>query len=159
MEEQVATFSQFGLSEPLQLAIDEIGYEAPTPIQVETIPLLLAGKDVIGQAQTGTGKTAAYGLPALEKLDPGQKAVQVLVLTPTRELGIQVAEALHTFSKQMGGIRILPVYGGQPIQKQINRLQSGVHVVVGDAGTGDGSPAPRDAGFQRAEDGDPGRSG
>ena len=127
-------FAGMGLSEPLLQRVHEVGYESPTPIQIKTIPLLLAGKDVIGQAQTGTGKTAAFALPILQKLDPGLKAVQALVLTPTRELGIQVAEAFYNYSKNLGNIRTLPVYGGQSIQKQISRLQSGVHVVVGTPG-------------------------
>jgi ATP-dependent RNA helicase DeaD len=134
MEPKPETFDQFGLSEPLMRVINEVGYEAPTPIQVRTIPLLLAGRDVIGQAQTGTGKTAAFALPMLEKIDLHKNTVQALVLTPTRELGIQVAEAIHTYSKHLGRIRVLPVYGGQYIQKQISRLQSGVHIVVGTPG-------------------------
>jgi ATP-dependent RNA helicase DeaD len=134
MEPSAETFDQFGLSEPLMQAINEVGYEAPTPIQVKTIPLLMAGRDVIGQAQTGTGKTAAFALPMLEKIDPGVNNVQALVLTPTRELGIQVAEAIYTYSKHLGRVRVLPVYGGQYIEKQIRRLQSGVHIVVGTPG-------------------------
>lgn len=115
-------------------AIEDVGYEAPTPIQVHTIPVLLAGRDVIGQAQTGTGKTAAFALPILEKLDLSRKEVQALVLTPTRELGIQVAEAFHTYGRRLGGMRVLPVYGGLSIGTQISRLKSGAHVVVGTPG-------------------------
>jgi ATP-dependent RNA helicase DeaD len=132
--QKTESFEQFGLSKPLMQVIDEVGYEAPTPIQVRTIPLLLAGRDVIGQAQTGTGKTAAFALPILEKIDINRNAVQALVLTPTRELGIQVAEAFHTYSKHLGRVRVLPVYGGQSIQNQISRLKSGVHVAVGTPG-------------------------
>lgn len=128
------SFDQFGLSQTLVQAINDVGYEAPTPIQLETIPLLLAGRDVIGQAQTGTGKTAAFALPILERLDPRQNEVQALILTPTRELAIQVAEAIHTYSRHLGRVRVLPIYGGQSIQQQIRRLQSGVHVVVGTPG-------------------------
>jgi len=128
------TFAQLGLSEPILKAIDAVGYEIPTPIQVRTIPPLLAGRDVIGQAQTGTGKTAAFALPILQKLDLEQKEVQALVLTPTRELGIQVAEALYTYSKTLGTVWVLPIYGGQSIQKQLDRLKRGVHVVVGTPG-------------------------
>jgi ATP-dependent RNA helicase DeaD len=128
------TFEQFGLSQPLMNAINEVGYEIPTPIQVKTIPHLLAGKDLIGQAQTGTGKTAAFALPILEKLDLSRKEVQALILTPTRELGIQVAEAFLAYGKPVGDIRVLPVYGGQFIQTQISRLRSGVHIVVGTPG-------------------------
>ena len=127
-------FEQFGLSKNLLKAINDLGYEIPSPIQLKTIPLLLAGKDVVGQAQTGTGKTAAFALPMLEKLDPHSKDVQVLVLTPTRELAIQVAEAFHSYSKYIGRIRVLPVYGGQSIVQQIRHLQNGVQIVVGTPG-------------------------
>jgi ATP-dependent RNA helicase DeaD len=134
LEQNDQKFENLGLSETLLQTIDEVGYERPTSIQIKTIPLLLEGKDVIGQAQTGTGKTAAFALPILHKLDTGNKKVQALVLTPTRELGIQVAEAFHTYSKRLEDLRVLPVYGGQSIQKQINRLERGVHVVVGTPG-------------------------
>ena len=133
-EKPPSEFEQLGLNDPLVQAIDEVGYEAPTPIQRKTIPLLLEGKDLIGQAQTGTGKTAAFGLPILQKLDLDRKEVQALVLTPTRELAIQVAEAIHTYSRKLGRVRVLPVYGGQSIQTQLGRLKSGVHVVVGTPG-------------------------
>ena len=128
------SFDRFGLSESLLRAIADVGYEAPSPIQQRTIPLLLEGRDVVGQAQTGTGKTAAFALPILERLEPASAAVQALVLTPTRELAIQVAEAFHTYAKHMGGVRVLPVYGGQPIGQQLRRLQSGAQVVVGTPG-------------------------
>jgi ATP-dependent RNA helicase DeaD len=128
------SFDHFGLSEPLLKAIGDVGYEVPSPIQQKTIPLLLEGRDVIGQAQTGTGKTAAFALPILERLEPVRVGVQALVLTPTRELAIQVAEAFHTYAKHLGGVRVLPVYGGQPIQQQLRRLQGGVQVVVGTPG-------------------------
>lgn len=134
MDDEIESFTQFGLSDSLTEVVESVGYETPTPIQVKTIPLLLAGKDVIGQAQTGTGKTAAFALPILEKLDIDRRAVQVLVLTPTRELALQVAEAFHTYSKRMGGVRVLPVYGGQSIQAQLTRLKSGVQIVVGTPG-------------------------
>src|SRR5689334_20631287 len=127
-------FIQLGLNAPLLAALDELGYETPTPIQQQTIPLLLAGRDVIGQAQTGTGKTAAFALPILNQLDLAVNAVQALVLTPTRELAIQVAEAVHAYSKHMGRIKVLPIYGGDPIGRQISRLRAGVHVVVGTPG-------------------------
>jgi ATP-dependent RNA helicase DeaD len=132
--EDAGTFAALGLSEPVLRAIAEIGYEAPTPIQEKTIPPLLAGRDLLGQAQTGTGKTAAFALPLLEKLDPGRPEVQALVLAPTRELGIQVAEAVHSYAKYVGRVGVLPVYGGQPIQLQLKRLDRGVHVVVGTPG-------------------------
>jgi ATP-dependent RNA helicase DeaD len=127
-------FDQLGLSPPLLAAIKDVGYEVPTPIQARTIPALLAGRDLIGQAQTGTGKTAAFALPILEALDLGRDQVQALVLTPTRELCIQVAEAIHTYAKHMGRVRVLPIYGGQPIQPQLRHLAAGAHVLVGTPG-------------------------
>ncbi|HWS87871.1 MAG TPA: DEAD/DEAH box helicase [Pyrinomonadaceae bacterium] len=133
-EVRADTFEQLGLGEPLLKAIADVGYEAPSPIQQKTIPLLLEGRDVVGQAQTGTGKTAAFALPILSGLGPVGAGVQALVLTPTRELAIQVAEAFHTYAKHMGGVRVLPVYGGQPIGQQLRRLQSGAQVVVGTPG-------------------------
>ncbi len=129
-----ASFDQFGLNEALLKAINDVGYETPSPIQLKTIPLLLGGSDIVGQAQTGTGKTAAFALPILQKIEPKSRAVQALILTPTRELGIQVAEAFHTYAKHIGHIRVLPVYGGQSISQQIKHLQSGVQVVVGTPG-------------------------
>ncbi|HEX8161663.1 MAG TPA: DEAD/DEAH box helicase [Pyrinomonadaceae bacterium] len=128
------SFEQFGLSAPLMKAIGDVGYETPSPIQLKTIPLLLAGRDVVGQAQTGTGKTAAFALPILERIDAASNDVQALVLTPTRELAIQVAEAFHTYARHMGRVRVLPVYGGQPIQQQLRRLHGGAQVVVGTPG-------------------------
>jgi ATP-dependent RNA helicase DeaD len=127
-------FASLGLSQPLIAALDEVGYETPTPIQRQAIPLLLSGQDVVGQAQTGTGKTAAFALPILQRLDPEDNAVQALVLTPTRELAIQVAEAVHSYARRLGRVRALPVYGGDSIQKQMYRLRGGVHVVVGTPG-------------------------
>src|SRR5215218_6113349 len=128
-ERDTVTFESLGLSAPILRAITEIGYEAPTPIQEKTIPPLLAGRDLIGQAQTGTGKTAAFGLALLQAIDPAERSVQALVLTPTRELGIQVAEALHTYGKYLQGLVVLPVYGGQSLEVQQRRLERGVHVV------------------------------
>ena len=128
------SFQALGLSEPLLQSIAEVGYEAPTPIQSAAIPPLLAGRDLIGQAQTGTGKTAAFGLPLLQAIDPAQRSIQALVLTPTRELAIQVAEALHTYGKNLQGLVVLPVYGGHSLEDQQRRLQRGVHVVVGTPG-------------------------
>lgn len=128
------SFEELGVSDVLIRAIREVGYEAPTPIQHKTIPLLLAGRDLIGQAPTGTGKTAAFALPILQTLDLQTQGVQALVLTPTRELAIQVAEALHTYARWLGPVRVLPIYGGQPIQRQMQRLAAGVHVVVGTPG-------------------------
>ncbi|HEX7185196.1 MAG TPA: DEAD/DEAH box helicase [Thermoanaerobaculia bacterium] len=128
------SFESLGLAEPLLKVLTELGYEAPTPIQARTIPVLLSGRDLIGQAQTGTGKTAAFALPMLQQLDPGRAETQGLVLAPTRELAIQVAEAFHSYSKHLGRIGVLPVYGGQPIERQQQRLVRGVHVVVGTPG-------------------------
>src|SRR6185369_4018004 len=134
MGEKDGTFADLGLAEPLLKILMEVGYEAPTPIQAKTIPVLLAGRDLIGQAQTGTGKTAAFALPILQRLDLARAEPQALVLAPTRELAIQVAEAFHTYSKYVGRVSVLPVYGGQPIDRQQQRLVRGVHVVVGTPG-------------------------
>ncbi len=128
------TFDSLGLNESIQRGLSELGYEAPTPIQRQTIPLLLAGRDVVGQAQTGTGKTAAFALPVLQNLDLGLNAVQALILTPTRELALQVAEAFHAYARYLGRVRVLPVYGGQAIQAQLVRLHSGVQIIVGTPG-------------------------
>ena len=130
----VTEFNQLALSPALIKALDEIGYETPTPIQAQTIPLLLEGKDLLGQAQTGTGKTAAFALPLLSNLDIKQKDVQILVLAPTRELAIQVAEAFQKYAKHIKGFHVLPVYGGQDYRGQIRALNRGVHVVVGTPG-------------------------
>ncbi|RUM92714.1 MAG: ATP-dependent helicase [Thiothrix sp.] len=130
----VTTFDQLALNESLLKILDEIGYETPSPIQAQTIPLLLEGKDLVGQAQTGTGKTAAFALPILSNLDIKQKDPQVLVLAPTRELAIQVAEAFQEYAKYIKGFHVLPVYGGQDYRGQIRALKRGVHVVVGTPG-------------------------
>ena len=122
------------LKAPLLKALDNLGYEAPTAIQAQTIPLLLDGRDVLGQAQTGTGKTAAFALPALSNLDLKLAAPQVMVLAPTRELAIQVAEAFQSYASQTKGFHVLPVYGGQDYGTQIRALQRGVHVIVGTPG-------------------------
>lgn len=132
--EDATEFSQFGLNEFILKALEDVGYETPSPIQAQTIPLLLEGKDVLGQAQTGTGKTAAFALPLLSNLDLKQKDPQVLVLAPTRELAIQVAEAFQKYAKHLKGFHVLPVYGGQDYRGQIRALQRGVHVVVGTPG-------------------------
>lgn len=127
-------FTEFALSKETLKAIEDMGFETPSPIQTQTIPLLLEGKDLIGQAQTGTGKTAAFGIPLLEKVDVKTKNIQALVLCPTRELAIQVAEELSALSKYKRGLHILPVYGGQPIERQLRSLDRGVQVVVGTPG-------------------------
>ena len=133
-ENRDISFAHFGLSDKILKAVKELGYETPSAIQEQTIPLILEGRDIIGQAQTGTGKTAAFSLPLLEKIDPKSKKVQALVLAPTRELAIQVAEAIHSYAKNIGQIRILPVYGGQSISQQIRHLRKGVQIVVGTPG-------------------------
>ena len=127
-------FSKFELKPTLLKALYEIGYETPTPIQDQTIPLLLEKKDVLGQAQTGTGKTAAFALPLLSNLNLRQKDPQILVLAPTRELAIQVAEAFKKYASQIKSFHVLPIYGGQEYRRQIRGLQRGVHVVVGTPG-------------------------
>src|SRR5210317_90596 len=132
--ESITAFSQLELKQALLKILDEVGYETPSPIQAQTIPLLLEGKDVLGQAQTGTGKTAAFALPLLSSLDLKQKDPQVLVLAPTRELAIQVAEAFQKYAAHMKGFHVLPVYGGQDYSGQIRALKRGVHVVVGTPG-------------------------
>ena len=114
--------------------LTSLGYEVPTPIQQRTIPLLLEGRDVIGQAQTGTGKTAAFALPILQNMDPVSRKTQALILTPTRELAMQVAEAFHSYAHGMPDISVLPVYGGAPIVNQLRRLERGVQIVVGTPG-------------------------
>ena len=126
-------FSHLGLHPELVQAVEALGFTTPTPIQSAMIPVMLEGHDVIGQAQTGTGKTAAFALPILHRLEPGGRAVQSLVLVPTRELAVQVAKAMHDFGRERG-IRVLPVYGGEPYGRQISRLNKGVDVVVGTPG-------------------------
>ncbi|HEU5011371.1 MAG TPA: DEAD/DEAH box helicase [Roseiflexaceae bacterium] len=126
-------FETLGLQDTILRAISELGYEEPTPIQAKTIARLLNGADVIAQAQTGTGKTAAFALPIIERMDTAQRLPQALVLTPTRELAVQVAEAFHSYGKY-AGVTVLPVYGGQPIDRQLRVLNRGVHVVVGTPG-------------------------
>jgi ATP-dependent RNA helicase DeaD len=132
--DNITSFEQLNLAESLLKALDEVGYETPSPIQAQTIPLLLAGRDIIGQAQTGTGKTAAFALPMLSSLDLAQKDPQVLVLAPTRELAIQVSEAFQKYARYMQGFHVLPIYGGQEYGGQIRALKRGVHVVVGTPG-------------------------
>jgi ATP-dependent RNA helicase DeaD len=129
----MTTFKDLGLNPAIQQALDELGYQDPTPIQEEAIPELLAGHDVIGQAQTGTGKTAAFGLPLLQYLDPADNEVQAVVLTPTRELCIQVTQALRAYAEHLD-IEIVAVFGGAPIRSQQSQLRSGAHVVVATVG-------------------------
>lgn len=127
-------FADLGLAAPVLKAVEAVGYEAPSPIQAQSIPPLLEGRDLLGQAQTGTGKTAAFALPLLSRLDISLKQPQVLVLTPTRELAIQVAEAMQTYARQLKDFHVLPVYGGQGMDTQLRMLRRGVHVVVGTPG-------------------------
>ncbi|MCC8536749.1 DEAD/DEAH box helicase [Xanthomonas axonopodis pv. poinsettiicola] len=127
-------FADLGLSDAVMKAVAAVGYESPSPIQAATIPALLAGRDVLGQAQTGTGKTAAFALPVLSNADLNQVKPQALVLAPTRELAIQVAEAFQKYAEAIPGFRVLPVYGGQPYAQQLSALKRGVHVVVGTPG-------------------------
>ncbi len=127
-------FRELGLPEPLLAALAQVGYESPSPIQAATIPVLLGGGDMVGQAQTGTGKTAAFALPLLARLDLAQRAPQVLVLAPTRELAIQVAEAFQRYAAQMPGFHVLPIYGGQGYGPQLHALKRGPQVVVGTPG-------------------------
>ena len=129
----MTTFSELGLSEPLLKALDDVGYESPSPIQEQAIPPMLEGRDVIGQAQTGSGKTAAFGLPLLETIDPELNEVQALVLTPTRELCIQVTQAIRGYGLRKG-IGVVAVFGGAPIRSQQSQLREGGHVVVGTVG-------------------------
>ncbi|TJX15395.1 DEAD/DEAH box helicase [Tissierella creatinini] len=127
-------FEDINLSQELQKGIKAMGFEEMSPIQSQAIPVLLDGRDVIGQAQTGTGKTAAFGIPILEMTDPKDKSIQALVLCPTRELSIQVAEEISNLGKFKKGIKILPVYGGQPIDRQLRALKAGVQIVIGTPG-------------------------
>ena len=130
----VPGFRALDLPEPLLRALAEVGYESPSPIQAATIPHLLSGRDLLGQAQTGTGKTAAFALPILARLDLARAVPQALVLAPTRELGIQVAEAFQRYAAFLPGFRVLPIYGGQSYGPQLAALRRGVHVIVGTPG-------------------------
>lgn len=127
-------FEDLELSKEMHKAINDLGYEEATPIQSESIPVLLSGKDVIGQAQTGTGKTAAFGIPAIEILDLAGNELQVMILCPTRELALQVSEEMAKLAKYKKGITFLPVYGGQSIDRQIKALKKGVHIIIGTPG-------------------------
>ncbi len=129
----MTAFKELGLSPEIQQALDELGYEQPSPIQEKAIPELLAGHDVIGQAQTGTGKTAAFGLPLLQYVDPADDEVQAIVMTPTRELCIQVTQALRSYAEHLD-VNIVAVFGGAPIKSQQSQLRAGAHVVVATVG-------------------------
>ena len=131
---QASGFKALGLSSAILKVLDQIGYETPSPIQRECISHLLGGEDIIGQAQTGTGKTAAFALPLLDKIDLSNNSVQLLILAPTRELAIQVSEAVQTYARGFKGFHVLPIYGGQSYDMQLRPLKRGVHVVVGTPG-------------------------
>lgn len=127
-------FDELPLSDEVKRSIADMGFEEPSPIQAQAIPKILQGKDIIGQAQTGTGKTAAFGIPILEMVDQSDKSLQALVLCPTRELAIQVSKEIGNLATYMKGIKILPIYGGQPIDRQIRSLKGGVQIVIGTPG-------------------------
>ena len=127
-------FEELGICPEIQKAVKHMGFEEASPIQSKAIPVMMTGKDIIGQAQTGTGKTAAFGIPMLEKIDPKNKKLQGIVLCPTRELAIQVAEEIRNLAKYMHGIKVLPIYGGQEIVKQIRSLKSGTQLIIGTPG-------------------------
>jgi ATP-dependent RNA helicase DeaD len=127
-------FSDLVLSKEMHKAISELGYDEATPIQSEAIPVLLQGKDIIGQAQTGTGKTAAFGIPTIEMIDDSNKTLQAIILCPTRELALQVSEEMSKLAKHKKEISFLPVYGGQPIERQLRALKKGVQIIIGTPG-------------------------
>src|SRR5215204_73792 len=127
-------FSDLGLSADLLKAIDKLGFEQAAPIQAEAIPLLLEGRDVVGQSQTGSGKTAAFAAPAIEKVDVTKRAPQVLILCPTRELAVQVSEEVHKLAFFKRGLHALPIYGGQSYDRQLYGLRQGAHIVIGTPG-------------------------
>ena len=131
---QTERFEDLAISRELLKAVQEVGFEAMTPIQAKAIPLILEGKDIIGQAQTGTGKTLAFGLPMLDSIRPSIRKTQAIVLCPTRELAVQVAEELKKVLIYKKDVKVLAVYGGQPIEQQIQALRAGVHVVIGTPG-------------------------
>jgi ATP-dependent RNA helicase DeaD len=133
-DDEPTAFAKLGLPPGILRALDEVGYETPSAIQAETIPILLSGRDVIGLAQTGTGKTAAFALPVLAAIDVERRSPQALVLTPTRELAVQVCEAFERYAAHLGGVHVLPIYGGQGYGVQLSALRRGVHVVVGTPG-------------------------
>ena len=134
MAEFETTFADLGLKAPILESLNDLGYEKPSPIQAECIPHLLSGRDVLGMAQTGSGKTAAFSLPLLNNIDPDLRAPQILVLAPTRELAVQVAEAMTEFSKHMRGVNVVALYGGQRYDVQLRALRQGPQIVVGTPG-------------------------
>ena len=133
-QEVTGTFAELGLHPSILAALTAVGYEEPSPIQSQAIPVILAGHDMIGQAQTGTGKTAAFALPILSKIDPAKRELQALILAPTRELALQVATAFETYSKQMPGLSVVAVYGGAPMGPQLKAIRMGAQVIVATPG-------------------------
>jgi len=131
---ELTRFEEMGIDPLILRAVEEMGFEEMSPIQVKAIPVMMAGRDIVGQAQTGTGKTAAFGIPLLQKINTKEKTLQALVLCPTRELAIQVAEEFRKLGLFMHGVKILPVYGGQEISKQIRSLKAGAQVIIGTPG-------------------------
>ncbi len=134
MTQETGTFADLGLHPSILAAITAVGYEEPSPIQAQSIPVILGGHDMIGQAQTGTGKTAAFALPILSKIDPAKREPQALILAPTRELALQVATAFETYSKQMPGVNVVAVYGGAPMGPQLKALRMGAQIIVATPG-------------------------
>ena len=128
------TFEEMNLSPEIIRAVKDMGFEEATPIQSQAITKVMSGKDIIGQSQTGTGKTAAFGIPCLEMIDPDDQRLQAVILSPTRELAIQICEEFRKLLKYKENIKTLPVYGGQPIDRQIFALKKGIQVVVGKPG-------------------------
>jgi len=133
-QEEGLRYEDAGIDNRILRAVKELGFEHMTPIQEQAIPLFMTGRDIIGQAQTGTGKTAAFGIPILQKIDPAVRSLQAVILCPTRELAMQAADELRKFARYMDSIKVLPVYGGQEIYKQIKNLKTGVQIVVGTPG-------------------------
>jgi ATP-dependent RNA helicase DeaD len=127
-------FSELNLSPELLKAIDKLGFEQASPIQAEAIPVLMQGRDIVGQSQTGSGKTAAFAVPAIEKTDPQNRATQVLILCPTRELAVQVSEEVHKLAAFKRGVHALPIYGGQSYERQFWGLKQGAQIVIGTPG-------------------------
>src|SRR5690554_3310016 len=134
MTQATGSFAALGINPAILNAIEKAGYEEPSPIQAQAIPLIMAGRDMIGQAQTGTGKTAAFALPILSLIDPNRHEPQALVLAPTRELALQVAEAFESYASQMPGIKVVAVYGGAPMGQQLRALRNGAQVIVATPG-------------------------
>ena len=142
---EITRYQDADIDSRILRAVEEMGFDQMTPIQEQAIPVLLERKDVIGQAQTGTGKTAAFGIPVIQNIDPDNRSLQAVILCPTRELAIQAADEMHRFAKYMHGIKILPIYGGQDISRQIKALRSGVQIIVGTPGR-TGSSSRRNSG-------------